>query len=299
MQAMKKWLILLPVLLLAACGRGVSPEILFQEGTGCVPYVCDGPFAGDTIGIYYHIPAGRDIATMPVQVIIAGMNRNADRYRDDWIAKADQYGFLLIAPDLDEEHFPERVYQLGNVQDEDGAFNAPEDRVYPLIDKIFQFFLEHSCSRAEGFNIYGHSAGGQFVHRFALLHDSPYARRMVAANAGWYTFPSDTASYPYGIAEVGPRDGIDPAVYYGRQLILLLGDADTLRTESLRQTPEADAQGLTRLARGQRFFSWCRRDASRRGAAFNWQMRLVGGVGHSNPKMGPAAADVLYGGAQE
>ena len=290
---MRKILFLLP-LLLAACGTG-SRDLLFTEGTGCVPYACDGPFAGDTIGIYYHVPAGRDPATMPVQFIIAGMNRNADKYRDDWIEKADQYGFILLAPDLDEEHFPERVYQQGAVQDEAGNFNAPQDRVYPLVDKIFRFFQDNSASRARGYNLYGHSAGGQFVHRFALFHDSQYAEKMVAANSGWYTFPSDTAAYPYGIAEVGERDGIDPAVYYGKRLIVLLGDADTLRTSNLRQTPEADAQGLTRFERGNRFFAWCRDDAARRGAAFRWQLRLVPGVGHSNPKMGPAAADVLYG----
>ena len=292
---MMKKLLLLLLLLLVACGTG-SREPLFTPGTGCVPYACDGPFAGDTIGIYYHVPEGYDVASMPVQFVIAGMNRNADKYRDDWVAKADEYGFVLLVPDLDEEHFPERVYQQGAVQDEAGGFNAPEDRVYPLVDKVFRFFLENSSSRARGYNIYGHSAGGQFVHRFALFHDSQYAERMVAANAGWYTFPSDTADYPYGIAVVGPRDGIDPAAYYHKQLTVLLGDADTLRTSNLRQTPEADAQGLTRLARGKRFFSWCREDAARRNAAFNWKLHLVPGVGHSNPKMGPAAADYLYGG---
>lgn len=66
---MKKLLLLLP-LLLAACGTG-SREPLFTPGTGCVPYACDGPFAGDTIGIYYHVPEGYDVASMPVQFVIA------------------------------------------------------------------------------------------------------------------------------------------------------------------------------------------------------------------------------------
>ena len=121
----------------------------------------------------------------------------------------------------------------------------------------------------------------------------PHLDRAVAANAGWYTYPSDTVSYPYG----AQGSGADIKAYYGKKMIILLGDADTLRTSSLRQTPETDAQGLTRLARGNAFFSFCHKDAQVKGIPFNWRKEYVKGVGHSNTKMAPSAATLLFNGA--
>ena len=65
----------LSVVVLLSCCKG--EEQLFVEGTGMVPYACQGPFAGKTVNVYYHIPAG-DIRTMPVQIVMHGMGRNAD-----------------------------------------------------------------------------------------------------------------------------------------------------------------------------------------------------------------------------
>ena len=79
------------------------------------------------------------------------------------------------------------------------------------------------------------------------------------------------------------------------KMIILLGDADTLRTSDLRQTPETDAQGLTRFARGNAFFSFCEKDAERNGYPFNWRKEYVKNVGHSNTKMAPSAAELLFG----
>ena len=291
----KSFLMMLAALLLASCGDGRPFVDLFPERDGCISYVCDAPFEGDTVWLHYHVPAEGDIASLPVQIVIPGMLRDGERYRNDWIAKADEYGFVVLVPQMEDRFFPERIYQQGGIVREDGSFSDPEERVYPLIDQLFCFFKEHSGSRAKGYNLYGHSAGGQFVHRFALFHDSPYVQRMVAANPGWYTFPDETVDFPYGIAEIGARDGIDPARFYGKELTVLLGEADTLRSSSLRKTPEADAQGLNRLERGRNFYAWCREDALRRGAEFRHQLRLVGGSGHSDALMAPKAADILYG----
>ena len=287
------WLAVLP-LLCAALFSCSGKEMLFPEGTGMVPYVCQGPYAGKTVEIYYHIPAG-DVRTMPVQIVMHGMGRNADGYRNHWKAMADQYGFIVLAPHFTDEEFPEIAYQQGNVKDEAGNFNPKEAMTYPIISEIFHFFKEHSASRAKKFNIYGHSAGGQFVHRYLLFNDTPEVERAVAANAGWYTFPTDTIDYPYGIGESAARIGTDVDAFYAKRLTILLGDADTLRQSSLRQTPEADAQGLTRLARGETFFEFCKEDAARRGVPFNWEKAYVEGSGHSDGKMSPGAASYLYG----
>ena len=54
---------------------------------------------------------------------------------------------------------------------------------------------------------------------------------------------------------------------------------------------EADAQGVTRLARGEFFFATSRTRAASLGARFAWMLGTVPGVAHSDAGMsGPAAA---------
>lgn len=283
--------IVLSATILLCCCKG--KETFFEEGSGMIPYACQGIHAGKTIEIYYHVPAG-DIRSMPVWIVMHGMGRNADDYRDHWKTLADRYGFIVLAPHFTDEAFPEAAYQQGNVKDEAGYFNEKSAMTYPLISEVFHFFKEHSASRVKKYDIYGHSAGGQFVHRYLLFNDTPEVERAVAANAGWYTFPTDTIDYPYGIGDSAEKIGTDIAAYYAKRLTILLGDADTLRSGSLRKTPEADAQGLNRFQRGEAFFEFCKADAARRGVPFNWDKAYVPGSGHSDEKMSTGAAEYLY-----
>ena len=87
----KSFLMMLAALLLASCGDGRPFVDLFPERDGCISYVCDAPFEGDTVWLHYHVPAEGDIASLPVQIVIPGMLRDGERYRNDWIAKADEY----------------------------------------------------------------------------------------------------------------------------------------------------------------------------------------------------------------
>ena len=66
-----------------ACSTSASDNenLLFTKKTGMVTYACKGAYAGKSINIYYHIPDG-NIKNMPVQIIMHGMNRNGDKYRD-------------------------------------------------------------------------------------------------------------------------------------------------------------------------------------------------------------------------
>ena len=271
-----------------------NKELLFTEKTGMVLYKCQGAYAGKTVEIYYHIPNG-DIKSMPVQIIMHGMNRNGDKYRDDWKDLANQYKFIVLAPQFSQDEFSDAAYQQGNVIDNSGAFISPDAMIYPIISEVFHYFLDHSTSQATKFNIYGHSAGSQFVHRYLLFNKTPEVNKAVAANAGWYTFPNSNIAYPYGIGNSETIIGVDVNGYYAKNLIVLLGTADTERTSSMRQTKKADAQGINRFERGNNFFDYSQADAARRGTPFRWQKAYVPGVGHSDSKMAPEAAKILYG----
>ena len=292
--------ILTIISILCSCGNSGNgnktsgKNNLFVTGTGKVLYKCEAPFQDREIDIYYHIPDGK-MEEMPVQIVMHGVNRNADTYRDNWISYAEKYKFIVLVPHFTEEMFPQKDYQQGAVLNAEGNINDKEKLTYNLIGKIFNYFLDNSASKARLCNIYGHSAGAQFVHRFMLYSDTPYIDKAVSANAGWYTFPSDTIAFPYGAGETISKMKLNTANYYKKHMIVLLGDADTLRTSNLRQTPEADAQGLTRLERGNTFFNYCKDDAQKANCEFNWELQYVKDAKHSDKQMAPIAADILYG----
>jgi hypothetical protein len=60
----------------------------------------------------------------------------------------------------------------------------------------------HCVIRVEGYYLYGHSAGAQFVHRhlaFICAGGNPLrVIRAVAANAGFYTEPTFEVPFPFG-----------------------------------------------------------------------------------------------------
>lgn len=267
---------------------------LFIKGAGKALYKCETPFEGKQMNIYYYIPEG-DIETMPVQFVMHGVNRNADEYRDNWIEYAKEHKFVVLVPEFTKESFPEIDYQQGAIMTEDGKVNEKEKVTYNLIGKIFEYFVEKSDSKATKCNIYGHSAGAQFVHRFMLYCETPYIDKAVSANAGWYTFPTEEVEFPYGAGETMKKMDLDVSKYYSKNMTVLLGDADTLRTSSLRQTKEADAQGLNRWERGNTFYKFCKEDAQNRSMDFNWKLQYVEGAKHSDVMMSPAAVEYLYG----
>ena len=285
-------LIILLLLSSISCTPPSGHETI-SEGSGEFSYTIQKrPFKGKTLPVYYHIPKG-DIRDMKVLFVIPGMGRGGATYRDAWVESSDRWGFAVLTPQCTEDNFPEEVYQQGNVLSAEGKINPSEDMIYGMLGEIFHFYRDNTGSQVKRYNLYGHSAGGQFSHRFATFCPTDEVDNILPANAGWYTFPTDTISYPYGLGDAEKVLGPLRKRLYGRKVTLLLGEADTLRTSNLRMTEEADAQGLNRLSRGKAYFEFCRKDAQTLGVPFNWRLRFVSGAGHNNKLMAPTAAEVL------
>ena len=47
--------------------------------------------------------------------------------------------------------------------------------------------------------MFGHSAGGQVLHRLAIFRPNNKADRILASNSGWYTIPTITNIFPTGL----------------------------------------------------------------------------------------------------
>src|SRR5436190_4678089 len=117
---------------------------------------------GQTLPVWYYLPEDPRPDT-PVLIVMHGVNRDADRYRDEWMPHAQKYGFILVAPEFSQSAFPgDEGYTLGTK----GAFN--------FIEPVFDAVKAATGNRSERYHLYGHSAGAQFVHRF--LYFVPQAR---------------------------------------------------------------------------------------------------------------------------
>ena len=216
-----------------------------------------------------------------------GAHRNAKANFNEALDAAAVFNCVVIAPEFNKDVYPEGdMYTFGNVYNRKGKhFNPKETWTFELIEPLFDEVVRQIKSVSKGYYIYGHSAGGQFVSRFLMFEPENRIIKAAAANPGWYTMPTNNVDFPYGLAKsTVPASNLK--AMYSKQLFLLLGTADTIRDDDdFYKTEQADAQGLTRFARGQNFFQQTKSNAHQMDVPLNWREAFVPDAGHSNTRM--------------
>ena len=269
---------------------GAAAALLMPGERQSFIYTDAGAFAGVPLTVHYYKPR---TAGPEARVLFAlhGSERNAQRARDNWIAFADQNNFIVLAPEFDLQRFPMPLYQLGGMEERDS-----ERWTFSLIEGVFDRVKQEERLAAPVYDMFGHSAGAQFVQRYVLMMANPRLGTAVAANAGSYTLPVYSGlfdhGYPYALDErrVG-AEALKQAMR--RRLVVLLGEQDTKTGKDVPHTRQAVAQGVNRFERGQNFFRQATEQAHRMGVDLQWQLSTVPGVGHDSRKMSRAAG-LLY-----
>ena len=83
-----------------------------------------------------------------------------------WLRHVDQDGILAIAIEFPEASFPDYLwYHFGNLHDEGGTPNPREQWTYGIDERLFAALQEQGLTNCRRYGLFGHSAGGQFVHR--------------------------------------------------------------------------------------------------------------------------------------
>lgn len=248
--------------------------------------------ANKPIRVFTYVPSAATVDS-PILFVMHGVNRNAEAYRDDWIAQADRFNVILFAPEFRSQYFPSTAYAQGNILSGKRVRSVDQWTV-GVPDRMFAYVAGLTNTRQTQYDIYGHSAGAQFVHRMLMLKPDNKVRRAVVANAGWYTMPSTVESYPYGMGGLTATN-INFLDALRKDVTVLLGEQDTnVNDPELRKTAQARAQGEHRLARGRTFYATTERIARDAQRPFVWRLQTVPGAGHSNAQMVPAAASALY-----
>jgi len=213
---------------------------------------------------------------LPILVAVHGILRRAKEQARAFSIYAERYGFVLIAPLFCRRNFP--AYQRLGVSRQ----HVP---CYP--DIALNAVLDEACERSGAITdrvyLFGYSAGGQFVHRYAMEHpEKVHAVAMGAA--GWYTFPDKHAPFPRGL---GTRSGfrpieLDPQSFLKIPMATFVGEHDIYQDPTFKRSPRLDLQqGLSRVERAERWANAMSDAAQDYGFDTRYDSHVMTSCGHS------------------
>jgi hypothetical protein len=276
-------------------------------------------------------------------IVIHGLGRNADAYFESVMQAAGQTAAgdrtVVVAPQflINEDAKTHTLgpdcpcWREGGWEQGDGAAArdgwSEEARIssFLVVDRLIEKLTDGAVfPKLRRVVVAGHSAGGQFVNRYAagnpldekLGQDRGVRFRYIVSNPSSYLYfneerpvldspgqfakPSDEQpggkgcgsynAYRYGLEKLNPymqAVGAEKlgAQYAGREVIYLLGGADTNPGDPLlSKTCAAMMQGRNRLERGQLYHHYLRHFFGAE-IAKRHRIELVPGVGHDARKM--------------
>jgi pimeloyl-ACP methyl ester carboxylesterase len=246
--------------------------------------------------VWTYRPAG---AISPrVVMVIHGAGRNAEDYLDSWVDIADEHQLFVVAPEFPDYNAIrvngewEWRFNTGNVVGWFGWDVDHDDWYFESIEHLFRTIRRSDPRVQERYVLFGHSAGGQFVHRMVMFLPEARFDLAIAANPGWYTEPTEELDFPYGLSGA-PCSGEVIETAFGRPLVVFLGTEDSPDQGSFRTSERAMAQGTTRVERGIRFHREAQRISSERNVPFEWALEYAEGIGHDYRGMARAAVRLL------
>lgn len=230
-------------------------------------------------------------ANTRVLLVMHGLSRTAESYIQSWEDWAKKNDYIAVAPLFDNENWNgARKYNLGNLLTSKNLKIRQSKWSFQIVEDLHKLAKSGFGLKKDYFDIFGHSAGGQFVHRFMFFMPKANVRLAIAANPGWYTLPDLNTDFPYGLNnEKFSYTKDDVTNWTKRNVFLLRGTDDLERTENLTQTPEADAQGKNRFERAGFMFEKIKAINPNT----NWRLIDVPKVVHDQKRMAVAAQMVL------
>ena len=251
------------------------------------------------IEVFYHVPPSY-AASSRVVFALHGGSRDAEGVRNNMIQKSIDYNFILIAPKFSSSNFSlGDGYNLGNVYvDGDNpstdTLNDENEWSFSIIEPLFDSVKSSLSIENEKYNLFGFSAGAQFVHRFIQFMPDARFNKVVAGAAGWYTVPNNSIPFPYGYQNsILISTNLNNLL--SSDLHIQVGALDNNpNSAGLRHNEYADAQGLNRVTRAVHFFESGQNIADSNNYNFNWSLHIIQGAGHNLIPNAENACDLMF-----
>jgi pimeloyl-ACP methyl ester carboxylesterase len=230
------------------------------------------PVGHDGVPLLLHRPEGLRPGA-PVAVCVHGYGRQPLDLLEAFAPHAAELGCALALPLFRERGRHHQYQQLWQPRRKTRSDLA-------LLDALDRMAPAHGLN-VEKLNLFGHSGGGQFVHRLALLHPQRVAALGIGA-AGWYTWPDAARSWPLGL---GTPEGFgsapELAAFLRLPIRVWVGEHDDGLDEVLRDEPELSAlQGSGRLERARRWVAALQAEAAAAGIEPTIELRALPRASH-------------------
>lgn len=230
--------------------------------------------------------------------VMHGAERAANDNCNYWLKWATSNNVLLLCPRFTETDWPGGAgYNRGRVfEDEESTQLNPESKwAFTVVELLQKYSRTGFGLKDAQFDMWGHSAGGQFVERFLLFKPNAKLRLAMPANPGWYMMPSMLTDYPCGakssLLGFTKTKLLD---FSERKAVLFAGTKDTNP-----RGPDTggcmDAQGEGRYARAGTFYA----AVQILNPLTTWKKIDVLGVDHDPERMARAAQNWLDEQAQQ
>ncbi len=267
-------------------------QLVEHAGAASLTYL-DPAFPDRPLLLHSARPRRYDADT-PVLLVHHGVARNGRDYRDYWLPLVDEAGILAIAVEFPEASFPEYLfYNFGNLHTKDGAMNPRERWTFGIDERLFAALRHARVTTRRRFGLFGHSAGGQFVHRMLSFGYRARVAVAVSANAGTYAMPDLDTAWPFGLGETG-LDADDLRDLLGFRITVMAGTRDVSTTgRFFPRGPRSMRQGGTRHERAHNYVEVGRTAADALDCHCAWSVIDVPDVGHDGERMSHAAAPLI------
>jgi pimeloyl-ACP methyl ester carboxylesterase len=234
------------------------------------------------VEIYFISPDVIDENTKVI-FVIHGNSRNAEDYLSEWRPYIAKKNVIVVAPKFTKESF--KYFALLEMAQSSGKVNRHESEyINNSISLIFNFIKSKFSLNTQTYDMFGHSAGAQFIHRYMLLSDDKRISNAVIANAGWYTFISD-AEFPYGIKNSPIKISNDHMRWYAASKVNLLIGSDDVGFKSLNTSKGAQIQGNNRFERANSFFNTLIKEAEKNNYVLRWNFKVLDDIDHDYKKL--------------
>lgn len=176
-----------PVTVAATLPRETPQRITHEFGT-YLRYIPKGDIKGTVVLIHGSIGEGESAVEA------------AETYLKRWITFADRHHRALLAPAFDQENFGGHAGPGGGYRGLFGRHVGADAFLNAIVDDTRSALAE----LPERFALYGHSAGGQFVSRYLVMHPQRVAAAVISA-AGTFAFPDDDVAWTNGMKPLRRR----------------------------------------------------------------------------------------------
>lgn len=246
--------------------------------------------AGKRVPVYLVVPPTLHPATTKAVSIHHGLSRNGDDYCEFWREWAAANDTVAFAPTFDAEDWVgSSTYNQGNVLSGSTLRNEAQ-WTFTIVQRIIEHVLAGFALEAQLADVWGHSAGGQFVHRMALFRPDAPVRFWMAANPGIWSLADLGIAWQHGTAHTAfGFTEQDMTRWSEQRLLVFRGSSDVHRDSNLDSSTASDLQGRSRYARAGTAFARMRLH----NPATNWRMIEAPFVGHSGQVMAQHAQAFL------